>query len=458
MVGAGLVLVLAVIGGVAGYLVYTQRAAEDDLRRDFGHRAALAGEFTGSGLNASDARNREFAEEYFGGPESGLQAALEESLGDPGEVNLLLRPDGEVLAATPRSLRGEAGKRRAGVVAQRAMETGRIAFGDVDTSLDPVQTVAAVPYASKTGQRVFVISAPLDFVATLTEGNLSSVLEVPGGRAHVIDGHGVVLATTEDKSGIGKPLSDRALASALSGNVSGSVGADFFGTGSVSNSTWRVVFVVPDHALMDPIRSTARVTWQLFAAFVVAMALLVILAVTALSRSARLAHARLHDALTGLPNRALFLEKAGRAVGQRGRGSVLAALFIDLDGFKPVNDVHGHAAGDALLVAVAERLNAAMRRNDVVSRFGGDEFLVLCSELAEERDAMVIADRIQQLLAQPFDIGGQQVTIGSSIGVAVYDDEETGGPAALIHNADLAMYKAKQGGRGRVERYEPANA
>jgi diguanylate cyclase (GGDEF)-like protein len=174
--------------------------------------------------------------------------------------------------------------------------------------------------------------------------------------------------------------------------------------------------------------------------------------VTALSRSTRLAHARLHDALTGLPTRALFLDQAQRVLDQRRRNGFVAALFIDLDGFKPVNDLYGHATGDALLVAVAGRLSASMRRGDMASRFGGDEFLVLCTGLLEERDAMVIADRLQGVLAEPFLIGEREVSVGSSIGVATYD-ENTDGSSALIHNADLAMYQAKQGGRGRVERF-----
>jgi len=111
-----------------------------------------------------------------------------------------------------------------------------------------------------------------------------------------------------------------------------------------------------------------------------------------LVRSARLAHARLHDTLTGLLNRALFLERVQQAINEQRPDEPVAALFIDLDGFKPINDTYGHAAGDALLKAVSDRLIESMRPGDYVCRFGGDEFLVLCQRLREPEDAQHVLD------------------------------------------------------------------
>jgi diguanylate cyclase (GGDEF)-like protein len=128
----------------------------------------------------------------------------------------------------------------------------------------------------------------------------------------------------------------------------------------------------------------------------------------------------------------------------------VAVLFIDLDGFKPINDVHGHAAGDALLTAVAQRLADSARRGDVICRFGGDEFLVMCDGLTDERQAVGIAERLAGRIAEPFEVEGHTVTVGSSIGVAMQDDGATDA-TALIHDADLAMYGAKRAGRGRIE-------
>jgi diguanylate cyclase (GGDEF)-like protein len=458
-VGLGLALVLVLVGGVAAYLAYTAKAAEKGLRADFAKRALLAGNLTGTTLNASDSRNRQFAEASLAGPEDTLQAALAAAVGSDAGVHILLGSDGTVLATTHESSIGEADKRKASDLAKRAIESDRMIFGDVLDGVEPFQAMAAVPYSTVQGERVFAMTIELELLATFAEGYLSSALDLAGARAFVTDGNGKVLVTTGDKASLGAPLADRELADALSRASSGHVGGDYFASATVSNSSWRMVFVVPDRVLMAPIESTSRAAWQLFAGFCVTMLLLVVLAAATLSRSARLAHARLHDTLTGLPNRSLFLSLTQRAFAERRRGCMVAALFIDLDGFKPVNDAHGHAAGDALLVAVAQRLTAAMRRDDVVSRFGGDEFLVLCTNVTAECEVMSVADRIRNLVAQPFELeDGLQVTIGSSIGVAVFDDDHILDPAALIHNADLAMYKAKKSGKGRVVRFDPAMA
>ena len=156
----------------------------------------------------------------------------------------------------------------------------------------------------------------------------------------------------------------------------------------------------------------------------------------------RLAHAALRDPLTGLPNRALFCESLDLALARHERGeSATAVLFLDLDGFKGVNDEHGHAAGDQLLNAVAERLLATMRGADLVARFGGDEFAVLCESPAPRRsrpDAVVT--RLRRAFERPFRVGDRDRTIGLSIGVANAD----GSPAAqLLVRADVAMYADK---------------
>jgi diguanylate cyclase (GGDEF)-like protein len=158
----------------------------------------------------------------------------------------------------------------------------------------------------------------------------------------------------------------------------------------------------------------------------------------------------LHDHLTGLPNRALFLEQlaSGLARARRHR-SQLALLFVDLDEFKAVNDRLGHAAGDQLLIAAAERLGAAVRDNDLVARFGGDEFTVLCEDLHADQQATAIAQRILTALQQPLTVEGSTLSVPASIGIALAAGvSETA--AALLHKADAAMYQAKHGGGGRV--------
>jgi diguanylate cyclase (GGDEF)-like protein len=155
-----------------------------------------------------------------------------------------------------------------------------------------------------------------------------------------------------------------------------------------------------------------------------------------------------HDALTGLPNRRCFLDRLEHGVALASRQSYkLALLFIDLDGFKRVNDDYGHALGDALLKGVAERAVSGVRQSDIVARLGGDEFVVLLVDCPEREAVGHIAANLIAALAKPFDFGGLAVNVGASIGIALYPDQSTDGET-LLAQADSAMYEAKRGGRG----------
>ncbi|WP_267715328.1 putative bifunctional diguanylate cyclase/phosphodiesterase [Streptomyces sp. CoH17] len=180
---------------------------------------------------------------------------------------------------------------------------------------------------------------------------------------------------------------------------------------------------------------------------------------------AQLQHNAEHDPLTDLPNRALFTRRVQQALSGRralDRGSALrgtAVLFIDLDGFKGVNDTIGHQAGDELLVQAARRLHEAVRKGDTASRLGGDEFAALIvgdgarDRAAREGHIRELAERLRLTLSQPYLIDGNEVRVNASIGVAF---AEPGlGAGELLRNADLAMYRAKAGGKGRVELYRP---
>jgi diguanylate cyclase (GGDEF)-like protein len=161
-----------------------------------------------------------------------------------------------------------------------------------------------------------------------------------------------------------------------------------------------------------------------------------------------LTHGALHDPLTGLLNRTGLHERVDAAWAVRSPDEPLAILFGDLDGFKHVNDTLGHDAGDEVLVHVARRLDAAVRTGDVVARWGGDEFVVLCPRVAEESHAIGIADRIRAALEIPFCIGPGRAEIGISLGVAL----DTGQPLPdlLIKDADTAALRAKAAGRNQV--------
>ena len=163
-------------------------------------------------------------------------------------------------------------------------------------------------------------------------------------------------------------------------------------------------------------------------------------------KRAQLAHEALHDPLTALPNRTLFRDRCMHALSGIGRTtSGIGVLFVDLDGFKQVNDSLGHAAGDRLLIEVSDRIRHVMRAADTVSRFGGDEFTVLGATLDSRHDATRLAQRITQALSAPFVIGERTLSLTCSIGIAFTFERDTD-PDRLIHDADLAMYRAKERG------------
>jgi diguanylate cyclase (GGDEF)-like protein/PAS domain S-box-containing protein len=168
---------------------------------------------------------------------------------------------------------------------------------------------------------------------------------------------------------------------------------------------------------------------------------------------AALEHQALHDALTGLPNRLLFLDRLEQAIARASREHATpAVMFLDLDRFKLVNDGLGHDAGDDLLVGVAERLRGALRPGDSVARFGGDEFVLLFEGLSEPEAADVLARRILACFAQPFLVGGERFQASASLGVALGDGIKTAGE--LVRDADAAMYRAKALGRGRLQLFD----
>jgi len=173
-------------------------------------------------------------------------------------------------------------------------------------------------------------------------------------------------------------------------------------------------------------------------------------------REARLAHQAFHDALTGLPNRALFLDRLEHALarGRRDGGSPCAVLFLDLDRFKQVNDSLGHAAGDQLLVAVTTALCACLRDTDTLARFGGDEFALLLEEVGDLNGALRVADRLIAALAPALPVAGREIVVSTSVGLALSAGPEDT-PADLLRFADVALYRAKESGRGRCEVFYP---
>jgi diguanylate cyclase (GGDEF)-like protein len=172
------------------------------------------------------------------------------------------------------------------------------------------------------------------------------------------------------------------------------------------------------------------------------------------SAEQELLHRALHDPLTGLANRTLFMDRLHQALARSARHpGATAVVFLDLDRFKVINDSLGHEAGDHVLKLMAERLRSVVRETDTASRFGGDEFLVLCEELAGQEEAVFIAERLARVIGEPIELEGGEVVVTTSIGIAL-----AGGPddraEDLLRDADAALYRAKDRGRARYELFD----
>jgi diguanylate cyclase (GGDEF)-like protein/PAS domain S-box-containing protein len=167
----------------------------------------------------------------------------------------------------------------------------------------------------------------------------------------------------------------------------------------------------------------------------------------------KIAHLAHYDYLTDLPNRALFLDVLNHSISLAKRNKHKAAvLFLDLDGFKKINDAHGHDAGDLLLKEVARRLKATIRESDAVARVGGDEFIIVLDNIGSKENAALVANKINVALLVPFAINGQPSHVGGSIGISIFP-KDSRDPEQLIKQADEAMYLAKQSGRNTYRFY-----
>ena len=166
----------------------------------------------------------------------------------------------------------------------------------------------------------------------------------------------------------------------------------------------------------------------------------------------RLEHQATHDDLTGLPNRYALVKALNSSLAHLEPDSALAIMFCDLDGFKTLNDTLSHRAGDQVLVDVARRLRRAVRPSDAVARLGGDEFVVIAQGVYDENEAVAIGQRLCTAISDPFEVDGRTVGLGLSVGVTITRDPQARSED-LLRQADLAMYRAKDNGRNRVETY-----
>jgi diguanylate cyclase (GGDEF)-like protein len=224
-------------------------------------------------------------------------------------------------------------------------------------------------------------------------------------------------------------------------------GAALASDGAVASAPLRLrigtgdeMLITPDRRLTDEEMTVLR-----------AVANILTTAMERLRGEDRMRHDALHDPLTGLANRTLLRDRLDHALAQSEReAGQTGVLFLDLDGFKRVNDEHGHRVGDELLAALGGRLQAAVRPADTVARIGGDEFVVVY-EHADEAGALALADRLESAIAEAVEIAGVEHRLSASIGIALGRD----GADGLLRDADAAVYRAKAGGGGRVEVFSP---
>lgn len=202
---------------------------------------------------------------------------------------------------------------------------------------------------------------------------------------------------------------------------------------------WRRLDEPPDHTCRSSLARLVRLTGLLFERE---------------EAAAALRYAALHDALTGLANRADFFARLQTSLDDPAGGPLVGVVYLDLDGFKPINDTFGHGAGDALLRQVAGRLQSAVRADDLVARMGGDEFTVLCPQLSSESDLEHLAERILETLRSPMILGDVEVTVGASVGIAAAPPGSCS-IDALVDAADLALYTVKDSSKGGWRRGSP---
>jgi diguanylate cyclase (GGDEF)-like protein len=284
------------------------------------------------------------------------------------------------------------------------------------------------------------------------------------GRSYVVDSAGGIIAAS-DRSLVGTTLAQASVVAALAQGRSGLVDSHAGGASAVSSFApfrfggWGSVTTEDAGEFYGPIRSgQLHIELALLALLVIAATVIAVLGYKREAARRRfqeqLAYLASHDSLTDLPNRALFQERLAAALShQRRHGGELAVLYLDLDGFKEVNDGLGHDVGDALLVEVGRRLRRGVRAEDMVARMGGDEFTVLIEDAPDPGVTAGVCGRILSVMDEPIDVAGHRLSVQASVGVALSRNGDSA-VEDLLRDADLAMYRAKDGGGSRCVLFE----
>jgi diguanylate cyclase (GGDEF)-like protein len=345
---------------------------------------------------------------------------------------------------------------------------GRAAVSNVVQSATGLPVVAtAVPFATASGRRV--LSGTFDVSKSPLGGYMRHVIVIPGHRVYLIDATGNLIASSGLALSAGETLSQpesrlaRIVHAERSGTYSSAHGSQFFVSARIAGTPWRIVVVVPEAQLYISVDGPSKwLAWVALAGLAVAGLLINMMGLRLVNSRTRLAtlNAELQrlarvDVLTGLSNRRAIEETLlGALSAARRHESSLAVLLIDIDHFKRVNDTRGHQAGDAVLTVIGQAVEMALRTEDSVGRWGGEEFLAVLPDTDAE-GALVIAERLRAHAAKPRPGSADpRDTITVTIGAACW---ESGGMDELISRADHALYAGKSAGRNNVQ-LSPAHA
>ena len=314
----------------------------------------------------------------------------------------------------------------------------------------------AVVFPTGYGERILLTGFLPSALGPFLTGELRKIPGVKGSHNYLIDGNDAVLASNDRAKPTGYRFRSPGQRAALS-RSSGDRHGYYYDQYRLTNSTWRLVLAAPDGPLFASISGLREwLPWLIFLAFALVAVAALLLGSRVLRSAerelryanARLAHDALHDPLTGMANRVLFMDRLAQILRRATREPTAgcAVMFLDTDRFKQVNDSLSHTVGDQLLIALAGRLAEVVRPGDTVARLGGDEFTLLLDNIVSEGAATIIAERVRGVLSEPFKLGPHELVVTVSIGIALSSPQLT--PAEVLRNADIAMYDAKRRSSG----------
>ena len=446
-------VLVCVVGGMAWAEAGAQANNRRDLQDRFAVRAATVEGFLETYVGYVLDRERALAEQQLAGAtvtqpqfESFRQAL------DFGP-SVLLDANGVAIGAAPPQPALIGSNLAAADADLMAAENGRRAVSDAEPDIPGPATIDFVTsFDSAVGPRT--VSGSYDLATQPIGAYLSHGIPFAGSDVYLIDSHDEILADSSGVTGgldhVDSAVTQAMAASATRGTYRTSAGATgYFVTDPVAETPWRLVLTIPTANLLEPLnRSTQVLPWLFLIALGVAGAALAALLVRGVERHRRLEVVALVDPLTAIPNRRATEDHLARMLSTVYRhGATLGLLMIDVDNFKSYNDTFGHAMGDEVLHAVAKGIQTCLRADDVVGRWGGEEFVVLIP-MADAEGTRVLAERIRAGIFGLLPRAGTDVHVTVSIGAALSNGDDVAG--TLLGRADAALYRAKLSGRNCV--------